>query len=197
MFLALLGAALLAALVVGCFIFRGLLTELSASYANDAVVSAINTIVKDVMTDESFDADSLVNLERNADGSVTAVTTNVAAINTMAAEVLNRAEEQTNQDVITVSIPLGSLVGNTLFTNKGPSISVDVIMLSSSRSGFRSELSSAGINQTQHQLYLDLTVDIYLLLPWKTVTTSVDAEILVSETVIVGEVPESYLNWEN
>ncbi len=197
MMMTLLAGFLIIAIVLGSLIFRNLVTELSITAANDAVVAAINAIVKEVMADDSFDTDSLVVLERDSDGGVTAVTANVAAINTLAAEVLTRAEEQTSQDVITVAIPVGNLLGSMLFTNRGPDIHVDVIMLSSSESGFRSELSSAGINQTRHQLYLDLAVTISLLLPWKTGSTSVDTEILVSETVIVGEVPESYVNWEN
>ncbi|MCD8117361.1 MAG: sporulation protein YunB [Oscillospiraceae bacterium] len=196
--LLLLSAGLIAAAAaIGSLIFRDLVTELAASAAGDAVTAAVNAIVKDVMTDGAFGADSLVTLERDEAGDVTAVTANVAAINTLAAEVLTRAEERTSQDVITVSVPLGSLTGSVLFAGRGPDIKVDVLMLSSSSSGFRSELSAAGINQTRHQLYLDLTVAISLLLPWQTVSTSVDTEILVSETVIVGDVPESYVNWEN
>ncbi|MCD7749404.1 MAG: hypothetical protein LUH42_05085, partial [Oscillospiraceae bacterium] len=109
--LVLLAGFVIVVIVIGSLIFRNLVTELSVTAANDAVVAAINAIVKEVMADDSFDADSLVVLERDSSGGVTAVTANVAAINTLAAEVLTRAEEQTSQDVITVSIPLGNLAG--------------------------------------------------------------------------------------
>lgn len=187
----------LAGIAAGTLAFRSLVTELAVSNAQDAVVVAVNAIVKDIMTDEDFDAGSLVRLERNADGSVAAVSTNIAAVNTLAAQVLERAVAQTEDQFITVSIPLGTLSGSTILAGKGPKIPVQVLMLSSSVAGFRSEMNTAGINQTRHQILLDLNVAVSLLMPWRTIGTSVDTEILVSETVIVGAVPESYWNWSN
>lgn len=183
-------------LITISLLFRSLVTELAASDARDLVITAVNTIVKDIMQDDRFSEDGLVLLEKDAAGNVTAITTNVAAVNTLAAEVLERAVSLTQENVITVGVPLGNLTGSTLLLNKGPNIEVNVIMLSSSMGGFRSELTGAGINQTRHQILLDLDMEITLLMPWRTIDTSVTTEVLVSETVIVGEVPESYLNWE-
>ena len=178
-------------------LFRSLVTELAVSDAQDAVVSAVNAVVKTIMLDEGFGSEQLVTLEKDTSGNVTAVTTNVAAVNILASNILEQAVSLTEESVITVGIPLGNLMGNALVLNKGPDIHVNVIMLSSSMAGFRSELTSAGINQTRHQILLDLNVGISLLMPWRAIETSVNTEVLVSETVIVGEVPESYLNWEN
>ena len=175
--------------------FRSLVTELAVSSAQDAVILTVNAIVKDIMLDGDFDSAGLVTLERSTDGSVSAVTTNVVAVNMLAAQVLERAVAQTAEEQITVGIPLGNLMGSTLLSGKGPSIPVQLVMLSSSVAGFRSELTTAGINQTRHQILLDLNVAVSLLMPWRTVGTEVNTEILVSETVIVGKVPESYLNW--
>ena len=193
----LLAALLAAGMTAGALAFRTLVTELAVSNAQDAVILAVNNIVKEIMTEEGFDAASLVNLERGADGRIVAVSTNIAAVNTLAARVLERAVARTEDRYITVSIPLGNMTGSTILAGKGPAIPVQVLMLSSSVAGFRSEMSTAGINQTRHQILLDLTVQISLLMPWRTVGTSVDTEILVSETVIVGAVPESYWNWSN
>ena len=110
--------------------------------------------------------------------------------------MLGRAVDATEQEELTVKIPLANLLGSALFMNRGPSVSVDVTVLSSSTAGFRSEITSAGINQTLHQLFLDLDVQLSFLLPWREMDTGVQTEILVSETVTVGQVPDSYLNWE-
>ena len=67
-------------------------------------------------------------------------------------------------------------------------------MLTSSRVDLKNELISAGINQTKHQIKLDVVIDIDVILPWSTVSTRVDSEILVAETVVVGRVPETYFN---
>ena len=102
----------------------------------------------------------------------------------------------TEQEDLQVRIPVANLLGSAMLMNRGPAVEVDVLMLSSSSAGFRSEITSAGINQTRHQLFLDLDVQLSFLLPWRDMDTSVQTEILISETVIVGKVPDSYLNWE-
>lgn len=169
---------------------RTLVTELAVSTATDVVVQSVNAIVKDVMREGT--GEQLVRLEKNAEGAVTAVSTNVAAANALAAEVLDRAVKATQENVLTVRVPLGRIFGMRLFT-----VPVDVVMLSSSSSGFESELTGTGINQTRHRILLKLRVDVSLFMPWRVVGTTVETEILVSETVIVGGVPESYLQWRN
>lgn len=187
---------ILAAIITVTLIFRSLVTELAVSDARDAVVTTINAVVKNIMHSEGFSAEQLVTLERDSEGNITAVSTNVAAVNVLASDILEQAVSLTEESVITVGIPVGNLLGSALLLNKGPDIHVNVIMLSSSMAGFRSELVSAGINQTRHQILLDMDVQISLLMPWRALETSVNTEVLVSETVIVGDVPNSYLNWE-
>ena len=179
------------------FVFRGLVTELAVSDAQDAVVITVNNIVKEIMQGEEFSSGGLISLEKDSAGNITAVTTNVAAINILEAEILEAVVSQTSETIIQVGVPIGNLTGSALLLNRGPKVPVEVILLSSSMGGFRSELTAAGINQTRHQILLDLEVQLSLLMPWRTIDTSVVTEILVSETVIVGKVPDSYLNWEN
>ena len=194
--LCLAALVLLALLGTVGVVLRGMVTEYAASAARDEVVSKVNAIVKDVMADPAFAGVSLVELERDESGCVTAVIADAPAINALAAEVLSRAVKETEREAITVEIPVMNLLGSALFMNHGPSVAVDVIMLSSSTAGFRSELSSAGINQTRHQIFLELDVQLSFLMPWRGMDTSVQTEILVSETVIVGRVPGSYMNVE-
>lgn len=176
--------------------FRRMVTDYAISAARDEVMKKVNAIVQDVMGDPAFLGTPLVDLERDANGAVTAIAANAAAINALSAEVLSRAVEATEQEAIRIQIPVMNLLGSALFMNHGPSVAVDVTMLSSSTASFRSELSSAGINQTRHQIFLELDVQLSFLMPWRGMETDVQTEILVSETVIVGQVPGSYMNWE-
>ena len=175
---------------------RRMISDYAVSAARDQVVIQVNQIVKDVMSDSRFGGDSLVVLEHDGDGGVSAVSADVTAINTLSAEVLSRAVAATEQGTAAVEIPLANLIGSALLMNRGPSITVHVTVLTSSTAGFRSEITSAGINQTRHQLFLDLDIQLSCMLPWQTMDTSVQTEILVSETVIVGQVPSSYMNLE-
>lgn len=195
MFLSIL-ALVIAATVTMSAALRNMVTEYAASAARDEVVTTVNEIVKEVMADAQQRGESLVELERDQAGCITAINANVVAINTLAAEVLSRSVTETSHAPLTVNIPLVNLLGSAILMNHGPSIQVHVTMLSSSSASFRSEISSAGINQTRHQLFLDLNVELAFLLPWRGINTSVETEILVSETVVVGQVPYSYMNWE-
>lgn len=179
-----------AAGTAGYLAYRSLVTELAVSTASDLTVQSVSAIVGDCMA-EGY-GDGLVALDRRADGTVSAVSTNVAAVNTLAAEILARAVEATAENDLHVNVPLGSFFGVPVF-----SVPVSVKMLSSSAYDFRSELESAGINQTRHRVLLTLRIDAALFMPWRLVYTSSEAEILVSDTLVVGGVPQSYLNWEN
>ena len=193
MLLVLLAVSLLA--VMGSAL-RGMIADYAVSAARDQVIVEVNEIVKDVMADERFGGDSLVDLEHDAGGNVASVSANVAAINTLSAEVLSRAVAATEQGTAAVEIPLANLLGSALLMNRGPAITVHVAVLTSSKASFRSEITSAGINQTRHQLFLELDIQLSCMLPWREMDTSVQTEILVSEKVIVGQVPNSYMNLE-
>ena len=79
---------------------------------------------------------------------------------------------------------------------KGPEIPVDIIMLTSSRTDYKNVLETASINQTKHQILLRVIVDVDVLVPWETVSTQVECDVLIAETVIVGTVPDTYFNLE-
>lgn len=177
----------LSAAAAGVLAYRTLVTELAVSTASDVVVQSVNAIVKQLMRSDA--GDELISLEKSADGSVSAVSTNVSAVNTLAAEVLEQAVAATQENDLVVQVPLGNVLGLRRL-----SVPVEVKMLSSSAADFRSELESAGINQTRHRIVLVLRVDVALFMPWRMVNTSTETEILVSETVIVGQVPQAYFN---
>ena len=138
-----------------------------------------------------------VNLDKDSDGSVTAITSNMAHINTLSTDILNSVIASTDNGVINVSIPFGNLTGLNLMLNKGPDVNVQIIMLTSSRVDFRNEVVSCGINQAKYQLVLEVTIDIDVLIPWGTESATTVTEVIVADTVIVGKVPNTYLNMEN
>ena len=112
-------------------------------------------------------------------------------------DILNSVIESTDNGVINVGIPFGNLTGLNLLLNKGPDVNVQIIMLTSSRVDFRNEVVSCGINQAKYQLVLEVTIDIDVLIPWGTESATTVTEVIVADTVIVGKVPNTYLNMEN
>ena len=195
----LLPALLLVSLLLACTVQAALyLRELSCamalSDATDLMTVCINNTVTRTLASHDYDYDYFVTLERADDGSVAAVSTNMSRINTLSSEILSDIVTASDGGTLCLQIPVGNLLGGKLLLGRGPLVPVEITMLTSSRVDLKNELISAGINQTKHQIKLDVVIDIDVILPWSTVSTRVDSEILVAETVVVGRVPETYFN---
>ena len=175
--------------------FRELSRQMVLSDATDLMTLCINDTISRKFAEEDYDYDYFVNLGYGADGSVTAVQTNMARINALSSELLSDIVHAADGGQLSLSIPVGNVLGSSLLLGKGPEIPVDITMLTSSHVDFKNELSDAGINQTKHQIKLDVVVDIDVIMPWQTISTQVVSEILIAETVILGDVPDTYLNW--
>jgi len=137
--------------------------------------------------------EAFVTFEKDATGRVTALRSNVAEVNRMQSaiseEILRRLSEVSTSEL---RIPIGTLTGSALLSGRGPYITVRMQAVGSASAVFRNEFSAAGINQTRHQILLEVDVYMSILLPGIRTSTTVANEIAVAETVIVGSVPESY-----
>ncbi len=171
--------------------------QIAVSDAADIVTEAVNDSVNSVIGSGVYGFDYFVKLEKDADGNVSAITSDMAHINALSSDILNCVIKSTDNGVISVGIPLGNLTGINLLLNKGPDVNVQIIMLTSSRVDFRNEIVSCGINQAKYQLVLEVTIDIDILVPWGTESAKTVTEVIVADTVIVGKVPDTYLNMES
>ena len=182
--------------IMSLMFLRQISTEMARSDAIDMVILDINTSINERMKSEDISYDRFVTLEKDDNGNISAIKTNMAEINTLSSELLADIIGKGDRRVMEMSIPLGNLLGNSLLLGKGPDIPMDIIMLTSSRVEFRNDLVSAGINQTKHKIIFELIVEIDVLLPWDIESTTVKNEVLIAETVIVGTVPNTYISME-
>lgn len=169
-------------------------SDMSMYESIDAVTLKINDILSRKMNEAGLDYGYFVSLEKDSEGSVVAITTNTLRVNTLSAEIIREMLGDDRSGEMEIAIPLGSLSGSEFLLGRGPRIPVKVQMLSSSTANFRNELTSAGINQTKHQILLDITVNIHIMVPWDVLETKVETEVLVAETVVVGKIPNVYLS---
>lgn len=189
-------ALLLTMLVPISLYLRNLSTEIALSDARDAVTLAISDAIYEHMAAGNYGYDHFVTLEKDGSGHVTAITTNMSRINALSNRVLRDVVEASESGVLDISVPLGNLLGLNLMLGRGPDVPVKIVTLTSSYADFRNDLVSVGINQTKHQIILEVVVEIDILIPFKTITAEVVSEILIGETIIMGEVPETYLSME-
>lgn len=124
------------------------------------------------------------------DGSMAAIRIDSAKVNGIAletAEALAKALEVPESEF---KIPLGNALGSKLFSGKGPGIKVRIIPVGSVSYELKSTLESGGINQTVHRISLRFAATIKCLAPFEESVQTITGEIIICETVIVGEVPE-------
>lgn len=188
--------AILAVLIVSVVFFRSLTTQVAVSDAVDIVNSAVNNAVNCVISEGGYDFGYFVDLSKDDEGHVTAISGNMAHINDLSTAILDKVMESADDGTISIAIPLGNLLGINLLSGKGPDINVDIVMLTSSKTDFKSVVQSTGINQSEYQLMLEVTIDIDVLVPWGTESATTVTEVIIADTVIIGKVPETYFNME-
>ena len=190
--IALVGVLLFLA-AAGLFL-RDLSAQIAVSDASDIVTVQINSAIADIMQEGDYDGDYFVTFEKNDRGEVSAISSNMARINALSAKILDRVVGATDNRTLNIEIPLGNLTGVSLLMGRGPAVPVKIIALTSSRVEFNNSIVTAGINQTKHQINLEVMVDIDILIPWATESTRVVTEVLIADTIVVGQVPETYFN---
>ena len=188
--------AVLAVLIVSVVFFRSLTTQVAVSDAVDIVNSAVNNAVNCVISEGGYDFGYFVELSKDANGNITAISGNMAHINDLSTAILDKVMESADDGTISIAIPLGNLLGINLLSGKGPDIIVEIVMLTSSKTDFKSVVQSTGINQSEYQLMLEVTIDIDVLVPWGTESATTVTEVIIADTVIIGKVPETYFNME-
>ena len=157
----------------------------------------VNRIVADAVSDAvasgQVDCSNLITFEKDSSGKVTALRSNMSEFNRLQSlisdTVLDRLSEMTSSDL---SIPLGTLTGSNLLAGRGPHIRVRTQSVGTATAKLRNALTAAGINQTKHQVLLDVEVYVTVLLPGFATSVQVNNELCVAETVIVGNVPDTY-----
>ena len=185
--------ALALLLYLGLYL-RSLSSGTALSDAQDQVTVAVNETVSRVLAEKNYAYDDFVTLEKDAEGNITAITTDTVRVNALSTEIMVGVAEAAKNGRLDVGIPLGDLLGAGVLQGRGPVIPVRVGMMTSSFVRFENDLTSTGINQSRHTLKLVAKVDIDLLIPWGSLHTTVETEIPVAETVIVGRVPSTYVN---
>lgn len=144
---------------------------------------------------DNIDYKNIVSIEENEGNKV--LKTDVVIINKIASDIALEAEKQFEElENEKIKIPIGALSGNKYLAGSGPSIDIQVIPTGNILTEIKNEFESTGINQTVYRIYLELTSKVSIVSQYKTINETIANQVLLVETVIVGEVPESYYNLE-
>lgn len=141
--------------------------------------------------------EDFVNVERDSNGNIVMIQTNAKNVNEVISDIPNKiVEELEKQAESYISIHLGSVFGNKLLANLGPELKIKIENIGNVTTKLESEFSSQGINQTLHRIYLNLECEVTILTPYDSINEKIDNQVLIAESVIIGNIPSSYYNIE-
>ena len=193
-----LSVALLSLTIVGTNHLRSLLGNLAVTRVSNMVGRVVMEAVSDAVNSGEIQYNDLISLEKDADGGIAALQSNMAEFNRLQSaitkDILDRLGQVSEMDL---TIPLGTLTGSALLVGRGPSLSVRMQSLGSCSAHFENQFDQAGINQTTHRILLCVDVSMSILLPGFRTSTQVSNAFSVAETVIVGDVPGSYTYFDS
>ena len=189
---------LTAILAVWAFLgLRSRLWPVARDLARTQVINTASDLINDAILEQIMEGqiqyDRIVYFEKDLNGRITALKTNMAEVNRLKTETLNIINDQIlAEDSDHLGVPVGSLILPEFFSGQGPQIPVRILAIRNSDANFHSDFSEAGINQTLQQLSMDVLVDVTVLVLGQTETFSVSSQMVVAETIIVGDVPATY-----
>lgn len=177
-------------------VFRRHYNEPVCQLAQVQIMNATSDLINDAIDKQIENGDvrydRVVYFEKDLDGKITALKTNMSEINRLKTETLNIINDEILAlDASHLGIPLGSLFLPEFLSGKGPSIPVQILSIRNSDAKFNSNFTQAGINQTLHQLTMLVGVDVAVLVLGETAVFTVSSEVVVAETIIVGAVPDT------
>ena len=186
-------AAMLSVVIFATTQMRPILVSLATTRVSNMVNRIVSEAVDEAIDSGNITYSDLITFEKDNEGRITAIYSNMAAFNRLQAQILDIILARIDQvSARELSIPIGTLTGSALLAGRGPSISVRMESVGSSSAWFENEFTSAGINQTKHQIVLNIDVAVSILLPGFSTATVVSNAVTVAETVIVGSVPDTY-----
>ena len=186
-------------IIIAFWLFRYKYSDAIRGLAETKVRNATSDLINDAIDrqieNENIQYDRIVYFEKDLDGRITALKTNMSEVNRLKTDILNLINDEIlAMDTSDLGIPIGSLILPEVFSGSGPGIPVQIMSIRNSDASFASAFTEAGINQTLQQLNMLISVDVAVLVLGRTNYFTVSSQVVVAETIIVGQVPDTYLN---
>ncbi|MGN2368833.1 sporulation protein YunB [Clostridium cagae] len=160
------------------------------------VLNIINSNSIKLFADE-FNYNEMIKIEKDNDGNITLIQADTVKLNYLASKLsIQCNEELQNLEDIKIKIPLGWFTDNSIYYNLGPQMSIRVEDVGNINANYESGFESAGINQTRHRIYLNVESKVRVILPFKTNEVEIVTKVPVSDTIIVGKIPETAIDFK-
>lgn len=185
--------------IVGCGVFlyfRSNVKPVVYTYCDALIASlgeeCVNSAAADVVS--LYQYSDFVDVMRGSDGSIEVINTSTSKVNGFVRSLALRCETALDAlGVQRIDIPIGAFSGSVLLSNSGPKIGVDITFFSSVKCDFVTRFENVGVNQTRHSIFAKIDVCLNTVLPISEHELYLSNNILVAESVIVGEIPNVYV----
>ena len=163
------------------------------------MINATSDLINDAIDRQielgNIQYDRIVYFEKDLDGKITALKTNMIEVNRLKTAILNIINDEIlEMDNARLGIPVGNLILPEMLAGRGPQIPVDILSIRNSDAAFESFFTEAGINQTLQQLTMEISVDVSILVLGRSESFTVSSQVVVAETIIVGQVPDTFFD---
>ncbi len=174
--------------------YRSAIRGLAETQVRNATSDLINDAIDKQIELDNIQYDRMVYFEKDLDGRITALKTNMSEVNRLKTAILNIINDEILAlDSSDIGIPIGSLILPEFLSGRGPNIPVNILSIRNSDASFTSDFIEAGINQTLQQMNMHISVDVAVLVLGQTNYFTVSSQVVVAETIIVGQVPDTFL----
>lgn len=171
-----------------------LIIKASEAKIRSLTQQSISNSVLSVITSSTSTYTNLIKYQYDNDNNISLITVDTYNVNMLAREITLEAQSSLETSSRSgVGVHLGAFFGIPALASVGPIIKFGLSPIGTVVINFRSEFSSAGINQTHHKIYVNIESSVFVILPTASPEVQTSAEILVAECVIVGKVPTTYL----
>ena len=174
--------------------YQGVIRDLARTQVMNTTSDLTNDAIARQIAEGVIQYDRIVYFEKDLDGRITALKTNMSEVNRLKTAILNIINDEIlAMDTSDLGIPVGSLILPEFWSGRGPAIPVHILSIRNSDGSFSSNFTEAGINQTLHQLSMEVLVDVSILVMGRAQSFTVSSQVVVAETIIVGQVPDTLL----
>lgn len=166
------------------------------SKANSIAVNLVNEKVNEVM--KNYKYDDLVEIHKDSDNKITLVQAKIDKINEIVTLITDDIQREIDrEDTTTVYINLGKISGVSILKYLGPTFKIEMERAGKINTKINSEFVSVGINQSIHRIVLKVSCKLSILTPFENVEQIIDTDVIMLETVVIGEVPENYYYYDD
>lgn len=191
---------LLTAINVFLYQFNEIISPQIVTFSSARVKERTTNIINRCILEEfnkNFHYDDVVKIEKDNEGNITMIKADTLEMNRIACEFAINTQNQLRKEKETeIKIPVGYFFKNNLIANYGPKVSVKAEPVGNVETEYSSEFESQGINQTRHKIYIIVKTNVQIMFPMNTCEITVRSEMPIAETIIIGKIPDTALQFD-